>query len=849
MSGFQRSSWLVLILLLHTAAGAQRLVNWTQTSGDLGLGYPVPFPVDTPDAFDGFRTYDGLHMQHQALMAGSDQIEGMIVGQTRQGRDIWAYVFSDVDASDAKGNPEYSIMIQGGIHAREWQSPEVTTAIIEYLAANQGDDYWVDYLMENGRILILPVLNIDGFLQTQRYPDSNYLNSGDFADAPRDGRMRRKNMLGVDEIITTTGDHLLGVDLNRNNNPGFGSGNPRNSPVPQSIVHHGQSAASEPEIQAMQAAAEMAPGDRLRMYTDVHSFGAQVFIPAGNDRVLQGIQKAILDDFSSFNATQPGNRAYPASLFAGFGGISSGTTDEYFADVYQVPAFTVELEPAFDTHGTDYNGLGTNLHDGFVLPESEIRRVRDNMALAFTMLQYNMAGAPSAASVRIYDQATGAIVYNAEWDPDGVLSQRLHVEQLQVVALDRNYELWIGFDKPMRWRTLGEASLFPGMMINGNRDLQTRFSTSSAILARELGDPTWLDSPGFGLDGYRRYRDDSVRIPVRFDSDANAGLVEEPTTITLALKARDMVGNQLDDNPQTVVDFSQGTWVNLDGDTNPLGAGSEDRMFQFELSNQTPDDAFLVGQGQTAAWFDPDNNGEGFLIEMLSDERAIMFWFTYDAEGNPRWLVGDGEVRPNELYFPDLLVTSGGEFGPNFDPASVQRTRAGSAHFIFSDCDNASMRHDVDGRSLRQSIIRLTNPLDLSCESDGGDTVSSSVTGSWYDPTHDGEGFVIEQIDDIRVLIYWFTYDDQGQQVWIFGDGRVIDNEIIVDEALQLTGGRFGADFDPADVIRTPWGQMRFSFDCSAGSMSYESLLPAFGSGQQSLIRLTHVQGLSCEEA
>ena len=70
----------------------------------------------------------------------------------------------------------------------------------------------------------------------------------------RDGRMRRKNMLGADEDMYTQDDHLQGVDLNRNNDPFWASNPNRSSDDSRSIVHHGSSPASEPEIQALDAA-------------------------------------------------------------------------------------------------------------------------------------------------------------------------------------------------------------------------------------------------------------------------------------------------------------------------------------------------------------------------------------------------------------------------------------------------------------------------------------------------------------------------------------------------------------------------------------------------------------------
>ena len=41
--------------LLSNLSNAQSITKWTEQNGTLGLGYPVPIPVNTPEPFDGFR--------------------------------------------------------------------------------------------------------------------------------------------------------------------------------------------------------------------------------------------------------------------------------------------------------------------------------------------------------------------------------------------------------------------------------------------------------------------------------------------------------------------------------------------------------------------------------------------------------------------------------------------------------------------------------------------------------------------------------------------------------------------------------------------------------------------------
>jgi len=193
-------------------------------SGDnIALGYPPPIPVDTLTAVDGFRTYSSLFAQHQDLMLTRDTVGGSVVGQTQLDRDIWAYSIGDVDNLTNDGRPEGAVIINGGIHAREWQSPEVLTEIFEQLVERSDDAHIGQYLRDNLNVVLLPVINIDGFIQTQTFPTRATADERQ----PRDGRMRRKNLRNpsggvVDNQLDTTDDSFFGVDLNRNSVHGYG---------------------------------------------------------------------------------------------------------------------------------------------------------------------------------------------------------------------------------------------------------------------------------------------------------------------------------------------------------------------------------------------------------------------------------------------------------------------------------------------------------------------------------------------------------------------------------------------------------------------------------------------------
>ena len=163
------------------------------------------------------------------------------------------------------------------------------------------------------------------------------------------------------------------------------------------------------------------------------------------------------------------------------------------------------------------------------------------------------------------------------------------------------------------------------------------------------------------------------------------------------------------------------------GFDNPLGATiSPDGSKLYVISGtpgasilrviQLTEDTFAVSAGITGSWYDPSHDGEGFNIEVLSGNLPIFYWYTYDESGNQRWLFGVGEVVGAQMIFDELYETSGGIFGPDFDPASVDFMIVGSATFRFSDCDSGEMEYDVDGISGGMTLTRLTSISTLACE-------------------------------------------------------------------------------------------------------------------------------------
>ncbi len=263
----------------------------------------------------------------------------------------------------------------------------------------------------------------------------------------------------------------------------------------------------------------------------------------------------------------------------------------------------------------------------------------------------------------------------------------------------------------------------------------------------------------------------------------------------------------------------------------------------------------IVEPGHTAAWYDPDRSGEGWVLEILNDDRATAYWYTYDDDGGQRWLTGVGQVMTDDdgqyISVPELVVTRGATFGEDFDKNDVVREVVGSATFRFGDCQAGTVNWTAFGESAEVDLKRLSRTMAAGCESINGIPgepvmAYAGQSGDWYDTTHSGEGFTVQWLTRNEALVFWFTYDDQGNQAWMSGLGTYEDGVIVVPELTGTRGARFGAAFDKTDVERFDWGQMDMNLACNDGGMNYESELPGFGTGSQDLKRLSRLASPAC---
>lgn len=235
-----------------------------------------------PSGRTTYRTYDEIQAELKQLVAQHPGLVRKVVfGTSYQGREISGVeIARNVDAAD--GRPVFFTM--GVHHAREWPSAEAAMEFAQMLVQDQASPR-VANLLANERIVILPLVNPDGYISSRNaFDPGDVLFNQDAtvtlveAILPPGGvfAYRRKNCNG--EIL---GPQLpcelaWGVDPNRN----YGNlwGGPGSSADVTSQSYHGPGPRSEAETQAVW---NYVRTHQVTTLVSIHNVAALVLRPPG----------------------------------------------------------------------------------------------------------------------------------------------------------------------------------------------------------------------------------------------------------------------------------------------------------------------------------------------------------------------------------------------------------------------------------------------------------------------------------------------------------------------------------------------------------------------------------------
>ncbi|KAG0228092.1 hypothetical protein BGW41_003551 [Actinomortierella wolfii] len=258
------------------------------------------------------------------------------------------------------------VWFQGVQHAREYISVTTVQFLAHHYASRYGTDATVTSLLDRAELILILIANPDGYIHAW--------------DHDRYWRKNKRNL----------GNQNFGVDTNRNWDDHWGG--PGTSQDPTSEIYSGPSAASEPEVQALQGYF-MREGNVVGAI-DFHCYAELILRPfgwVGNEtaaphdaelaNAAEGIRRAILpvhqQDFFNGRMVDVGSLAAGSAMDWFYGNSSYTPHNDYDTNKHHPPkskvapyGYTIELRPTLA------------FEDGFRLPEEQILPAGQEIAAA-----------------------------------------------------------------------------------------------------------------------------------------------------------------------------------------------------------------------------------------------------------------------------------------------------------------------------------------------------------------------------------------------------------------------------------------------------------------------------------
>jgi hypothetical protein len=294
-------------VVLHRPADVTALVA-------AGLGYDVRIPdllareaennrVDAayaaatvssplPSGRDAYRTLADYNADMATLANDRPDLvkRFALPHRSLDGREIFGVEIGKGVHGPDRGLPVFVLL--GVHHAREWPSGENAMEFAVDLVRNYGTDARITDLVDRSRVIVVPVVNVDGFELSRTdggLVDTRQVDGGGTATILGNpgNAYKRKNCRLVDGqdtpdgtcragSLTSPGGFGTGIDLNRN----YGGywGGPGASDLFADPTYRGAAAFSEPETQNIR---ELVSGRHVTTLITNHTFSNLVLRPNG----------------------------------------------------------------------------------------------------------------------------------------------------------------------------------------------------------------------------------------------------------------------------------------------------------------------------------------------------------------------------------------------------------------------------------------------------------------------------------------------------------------------------------------------------------------------------------------
>ena len=289
-------------------------------------------------------SYDEMTKDLQELSLRYPDILSLeVLGQSVENRDIYCMILGNKNAS-------HKIMVQAGIHGREYMTSQQVMKMLEYYAANYYKGYYENEtyqrLFDQTAFYIIPMSNPDGVSISQMGENAvtsevrkNIMKSayerdkGNFVyiedsygymmwyDTYKDEDYDRKKeesdrTISYEEYLSLWKANANGIDINRNFDAGWDT--VPNEEQPGYDRYKGISSESEPETQIL---VNMVLNNNFDKVMSYHARGQLIYFDAeGNSPIISQLSSQFAQDVFQVNRYKPvNNKETPNTFLAGFG--------------------------------------------------------------------------------------------------------------------------------------------------------------------------------------------------------------------------------------------------------------------------------------------------------------------------------------------------------------------------------------------------------------------------------------------------------------------------------------------------------------------------------------------------
>jgi hypothetical protein len=276
----------------------------------------------------------------------------------------------------------------------------------------------------------------------------------------------------------------------------------------------------------------------------------------------------------------------------------------------------------------------------------------------------------------------------------------------------------------------------------------------------------------------------------------------------------------------------------------PAGAAIKSVKLHVRLSREETPPAMISLLRVQANWGEGASDAEGNEGKGAPALEGDATW-QHRFYSNQTWTQPGGD-------FPEVASASLSVGGQGFHTFSSSGMKAdvqdwndnpgSNFGWILIGDETAASAKRFDSRSNPESEFRPMLEVEYSVTGSSFD-----YSGVWYDPSLDGEGYLVYETQ-YGWLVYYFGYSSDGQFMWL-GSGLVTLDQLLfgVPFELPMFIGKPGTfDMPTPSSGLTPWGTLTITFNgCEKGVFMLEG---TDGNKTSNVAKLAGVEGTTCVE-